>query len=148
MDAVDAFPPEEDALQDLDLSPERMAEINCVLAASRGELEVVEVALDAGVDLDAKDVDGTTALMAASFRGCTELVRLLVTRGASINVVQERYRWTPLIAAAYGDHTEATRVLIQCGADMEFSDAEVRGGVDSSMAWCARHGRWCHCRCQ
>lgn len=109
-----------------DVTAERRLEIEFVLAASEGELDVVEDAVTSGgVNIDAVDIDGSTALMAASFAGHEDVVRYLLSRGASINVVQEKYGWTPLIAAAYSGNAAITGVLLAAGANVEYADGEV-----------------------
>ena len=75
-----------------ELSAARLGEIEMVLAASRGDVEGVRGALAGGVDVDAVDVDGSTALMAAAFGGHTELAQLLLAQGAAVNVVQDKFR--------------------------------------------------------
>lgn len=57
-----------------------------IAASSEGHEAVVELLLKAGATVDAKDVDGTTALMAAAARGHLPIVRSLITIGkANVN---------------------------------------------------------------
>lgn len=54
-----------------------------LLGASRvGDLQKVEALLSAGADVNAKDKDGRTALMAASGKGHRSIVKLLEEKGA------------------------------------------------------------------
>lgn len=47
--------------------------------------QACEVLLDAGADLEAKSSSGATALMFASAAGYTDVVKLLLARGADAN---------------------------------------------------------------
>jgi len=51
-------------------------------AADGGHTEIVEILIAGGVDVNAKDDDGITALRLAARRGYTEIEDLLETAGA------------------------------------------------------------------
>ena len=57
-----------------------------VSAAGDSCVEVVQMLLDRGARVDAKDHDGRTALIKASQAGHLEMVRLLLQHGADINI--------------------------------------------------------------
>ena len=59
----------------------------------------VRLLLDSGANIEARDEEGTTPLMAAASKGQTETFTLLLERGAKINARDKR-GLTPLIAAA------------------------------------------------
>jgi hypothetical protein len=54
-------------------------------AASKGNLEIVKLLLDAGAPVDGTDEDGKTALMCGAEAGSLETVKLLVDRRAEVN---------------------------------------------------------------
>ena len=54
-------------------------------AASRGDLATVRAELDAGVDVDAVNTPGYTALHLAARKGHSAIVKILIDRGADIN---------------------------------------------------------------
>jgi ankyrin repeat protein len=55
------------------------------LAAENGHREVVEVLLSKGADIEARDLDGQTALMWVSLmQGPVEMADLLISRGAKV----------------------------------------------------------------
>ena len=53
-----------------------------MVAAAHGHTDTVQALLDAGADVNAKDVTGWTALHAAAFKGDPEIVQLLLDHGA------------------------------------------------------------------
>ncbi|MGH9335778.1 MAG: ankyrin repeat domain-containing protein, partial [Vicinamibacteria bacterium] len=89
----------------------------------------------AGVDLEARDKSGATALMYAAQFGHNAIVAALIEAGADINA-KDNLGWTPLIRAAVGGNAEATKALVDKGADKNAEDffgrtaAEVAEGRD------------------
>ena len=59
------------------------------IAALRGNKRVVEILLDAGLDINEKGDMGNTPLHYAKSHGTPEVVDLLIKRGADVNVVNE-----------------------------------------------------------
>ena len=51
-----------------------------MLAVSHGRLDLAQLLLDAGADVNVQDEDGSTALMCASEHGHVELVQLLLSQ--------------------------------------------------------------------
>ena len=67
-------------------------------------LAVMQMALDFGVDIDAVDDNGETAMHAAAYKNRAEPIKLLAEKGASIEIWnrENRYGSTPLaIAVGY-----------------------------------------------
>jgi ankyrin repeat protein len=83
----------------------------------------VELLLDRDADVDARDAEGTTALMEAATYGHSETAALLLERGADVNAHDERGT-TALMMAAAGGHREAAALLREWGADVFARDAE------------------------
>ena len=54
-----------------------------IIAASNGDLEIVEKLIHAGADYNVKNADGTTALLAATQANKTEIARLLLEKDAN-----------------------------------------------------------------
>ena len=85
-------------------------------AARRGDRARVAQLLEAGVDVNAKARYDATALMFAADRGHLEIVRLLVERGADVNIADTFYKFTALGMALGSGHRDVAKYLLQHGA--------------------------------
>jgi len=92
-------------------------------AAEVGDINAVKDHLKKGVDVNARDSVGWTALMRAVSYGHTEIVKVLIAKGADVNV-KGFEGWTPLIGAIRKGDTEIAKILIAKGADI---DAAITG---------------------
>ena len=109
-----------------------------VYAAGRGYTRIVAGLLDAGVDLNERFSHALTVLMWAAGHSNDvpveeglETVRLVVTRGAALNLADDRGR-TALIIAAERGHSEIVSLLVDAGADGSHRDAA--GNTASDVA--------------
>src|SRR5215467_4239968 len=87
-----------------------------------------------GVDVNARNEHGMTALMRAARCGHAAAVRTLLERGADPNVARND-RFTALALAAFFGHTETVRILIEHGAKTE---VVTRSGTSPRMWATAR----------
>lgn len=91
-------------------------------AAQNGDMAAAQRALDAGAAIDRGDErHGNTPLILAANHGHTELVRLLVRRGANLNRSNDKGA-NALIAAVMSGHTAAAGLLIEQGANLNATD--------------------------
>ena len=100
----------------LDANPPLDVFDSAAVGRTRGLAEL----LDAEPELArAWSKDGFTALHLASFFGEEEAARLLLERGAEVNLVarNERIHVTPLHSAAAGGHAAIVKLLLEHGAD-------------------------------
>jgi hypothetical protein len=65
-------------------------------ACGYGHLEVVRFLLDQGVGPDVRNDGGETGLHWTSFAAYPDIARLLLERGATVNLRDQRYQGTPL----------------------------------------------------
>ncbi|MBZ9963128.1 ankyrin repeat domain-containing protein [Mesorhizobium sp. BR1-1-2] len=79
-----------------------------------GDLAAVVAALDKGANVD--EFDGVTPLYIACERGNVELAKLLIKRGADVNLPVSWQR-TPLYTANKGGHADIVKLLLDGGAD-------------------------------
>lgn len=88
-----------------------------VQAAHRGDLEAVNAALKAGIDVNATPEYGWTALHSAAERSHVEVLKRLIEVGADVNAT-EYLDVTALHWAAARGPVEAVKALIDAGADV------------------------------
>ena len=83
--------------------------------------EFISYLLDKGADPNAKDATGRTALLFVAGYGNLDTVRLLVEKGADVNL--NAGGTTPLIIATVLGHAEIVQFLIEKGADANAKDS-------------------------
>jgi ankyrin repeat protein len=103
--------------------------VQLVKAAERGNLADVQDALNGGADVNAKDIFGWTALMRASYGGYTygryaEVVKLLLDKGADVNIIKTDEGTTALMAASSGGYAEVVKLLLDKGANVNIKTKE------------------------
>ena len=91
-------------------------------AAYRGDVEMVQEILAAGVDKDARNGFGDTALHVAIFQENLAVLRLLLDYGFDPNAIATRNGHTPLHNAVATDNVEAARLLLQYRANRNIRD--------------------------
>jgi len=109
-------------------------------AAARGAEPIVAMLLDAGVDPNARYRADLTALMWAaghpdntSADAALRTVELLLSRGAEVELVDDRGRDALMIAAELG-HAAIARALLDAGADRTLRDKTGKGAIDLATA--------------
>ena len=90
-------------------------------AASNGNLEVMDLLIDAGADVNIRSSYGITALIGASCFGHDDCVQSLCRAGADVNATG-RHNSTALIAAAVRGKSTCMKLLISAGADVNARD--------------------------
>ncbi len=90
--------------------------------AAQGKTDLVRLAIEAGVDVNASDEEQRTALQFASFDGHQEIVELLLQEGASPDQRDSMGR-TALMYASTGSSVETVKLLIVAGADVNAADS-------------------------
>lgn len=129
------------------------------IAVRAGHMQVVELLLDKGADINAKTSLNITPLQLAMVHGYKDILELLVAKGARmdiyaatavgdiervkafltsnpelINATQWEKGFTPLHWAAYCGHTELVKILINNGAKVNSADCGV-----TPLFWAVRY---------
>ena len=85
------------------------------MAAGAGNLVGAMQVAQRGVDVNVRDPQGCTALMAAAIQGRSDVVRWLLAKGADVEL-SSYDGLSPMICAAFGGHGEVIRLLAAKGA--------------------------------
>jgi len=109
-----------------------MAELNDALlkASEAGNLQIAKDCINAGADVNAKLRTGATPLLLAVFDGHTEIVRLLLEKGADANCKFPGKNVTALMIAAQNNHIEITKLLLEKSVDITAKTAD---GIDAKL---------------
>lgn len=87
-----------------------------IVAARKSNVEAVKELLAKGADPNAKSPYGATPLFFACDRGSLEIVRMLVDRGADVNVQDSFYKSTAVGWAVSKNHVAIVKLLLEKGA--------------------------------
>lgn len=104
-------------------------------AAEQQDKASVRTLLQTGADVNAAQVDGTTALHWAAYNDDAETVALLLKAGANVNAVNN-YGVPPLAQACINGNAAIVKLLLAAGAD---ANATMKGG-ESVLMLAARSG--------
>jgi uncharacterized protein len=104
-------------------------------AAEQRDKTSLSALLKTGADVNAAQVDGTTALHWATYNDEAETVALLVRAGANVNAVN-RYGVPPLAQACINGNAAIVKLLLDAGAD---PNAKMKGG-ETVLMLAARSG--------
>lgn len=106
-----------------------------MIAAWDGNIEMMELFVSRGANLNKMNAAREQALMHAAWRGRTEAVAWLLDRGAQLN--RKGLEWSAIHYAAFAGQEEVLRLLIERGADV---NARSTNGA-SALMMTAREGR-------
>jgi GNAT superfamily N-acetyltransferase len=101
----------------LDVRLEERDETPLIWAVSEHYHDIAVTLIEAGVDLDARNADGNTALLRAACEGRAELASVLVRVGAKLDL-QNHDGYSALILAKRRGHREIVDLLLAAGADL------------------------------
>jgi hypothetical protein len=90
--------------------------------AGEGDIKTVKALIDVGIDVNSQDPNTKrTALMSASGSAQKEIVKLLISCGANVNL-KNNYDMTALHYAAINGSSEIVDILLKNGADATIKD--------------------------
>ena len=96
----------------------------CILAAIKGNIEVVKLLVEHGGDIQAQDIFGHTPLSYAVMNDHVPVVEMLLDRGADVNSKSGAYEAPLLCHAANGNQVKMVELLIARGADVNLTSDE------------------------
>ena len=92
--------------------------------AKKGDIEAVKLFLDEGIDINAVNKKGQTALIRAAEYQRKEVVTLLLEKGADVEFIGERHARTALMEAAGTGNNSIIKQLVEKGANVNAKDYE------------------------
>ena len=108
--------------------------IKLIRSSMFGNREAVRRQLEQdGIDVNAKNSEGYTALILASSNGHKEIVEMLLEKGADVNA-KDSDGWTALMWASRNGHTETVTILLEEGADVNAKDNYFLGSTALDIA--------------
>ena len=96
-------------------------------SAGRHNIAIADLLIEKGADIEARDDDDINALVYASTYNNEEMVKFLLEKGADANTVCEIKNEhtdispTPLMNAAYKGNTNIINILLENGADINYT---------------------------
>lgn len=93
-----------------------------VTASKIGTLTIVENLIDQGLDINATDNNGWTALMHASYEGHLNVMKALLGAGANMDTKEPEHGFTALTLGILGSKYDVVQALLDAGADTEVTD--------------------------
>ncbi|KAL0941143.1 glycerophosphodiester phosphodiesterase gde1 [Colletotrichum truncatum] len=88
---------------------------------------IVEMLVQAGVDINWQDKTGETALHLAARFGHDEIAKVLLKgtdeQKADLEITENSYAWTPLHVAAVDGHLSVAQLLVDAGAEVAKADS-------------------------
>lgn len=116
---------DDDGLGEFSLGRRRERRTGCDIwqAADLGMARDLKFLIDRGVDVDALNQEGLSAISLAAMNGFGECVEILARAGARLDV-EDSYGFTPLMRMASWMHSQAMDVLISSGCGIDYRNGK------------------------
>ncbi|XP_075198386.1 ankyrin repeat domain-containing protein 31 isoform X2 [Anomaloglossus baeobatrachus] len=98
-------------------------------ACRKGDIELVNSLIEAGININEKDNAGWTALHEASCNGNSEIIMALIQAGAYVNS-KGLDGIIPLHDAVYCNHFKVAEILMKFGANPYIEDSNMKNAFD------------------
>jgi len=106
-------------------------------AAKKGNMQMIDVLLEKGIDVNAEDADGESPLIEAAAKGQKEAVELLTTNGADL----DGFGSSALVAAAMNGQVEVVEFLLSLAVDINARGRSGRTAGRIPLCEAARAGQ-------
>ena len=115
-------------------------DVNCILPAPAPD-DLLKRFRDTDLAYFLTKEKGLTPLMLASAMGYTDVVKLLLERGAKRNAVTKRHRTFALWLAGHYGHVEVMQVLLGVSPEPEGGRAKIHISLADQRAWFWKDGK-------
>jgi ankyrin repeat protein len=103
-----------------------------IIAAEKGNIEMMTFLESIGIKMNSKKKDGWTTLMSAAKSGKLDAVMLILGYGADVND-KTNFNWTALMSAVVSKNLEIVKTLVESGADILFENNDKMNSVEISI---------------
>ena len=103
------------------------------LAASSGNLEIVQMLFEHNANVNARNKTGHTPLQLASSRGDVDIVRFLLNHSVDPKA-RGINQWTPLHEVSSSGHLDIARLLLEHGAEVDAEDSRGRTSYQIALS--------------
>ena len=117
-------------------SRNRLGESALIIVLKKDRVDLADVLIDAGADVNQPAVNGITPLMAAAYGGHDAIVKRLLAKGADIRAV-DRLQKNAMVYAAGEGRTEVVMTLIAAG----IAPNDVYANDLTPLMWAAGFGK-------
>jgi cytohesin len=100
---------------------------------AKGQLDLIQLLIDKGADVNARDVDGVSPLDEAAWYGFLDTVAILLAHGARLNESEPKTGATPINEAAYNGHATLVQYLLQFKPDLGIPDKHGYTALDNAI---------------
>jgi len=103
-------------------------------AAGSGNFEIVKYLLSDEINENANLTrnNNFSPLHAAAMNGFTKIVKLLIEKGANVNVQTDPQKYAPIHSASFAGHLETIKVLVKNGADLNLRNYRNELPIDTA----------------
>jgi ankyrin repeat protein len=102
------------------------------LAARSGQVNLIELFLKNGADINTKNEKGHSILMLAAYNGQYNLVEYLISQGADVNSIDHSGS-TILMGVVFKGHSHIFDLLLNAGADLEIKNQKKQSALDYAI---------------
>ncbi len=103
------------------------------LASNNGHISIVNVLIDVGANMNAKNMDGFTALELSCRKGFFEVSKVLINRFPRLSTSEETVKDDPLHVACHEGAFEVVRLLLSKGAVIDLLNHEKKNCLDIAI---------------
>ncbi|OAY78688.1 Serine/threonine-protein kinase STY8 [Ananas comosus] len=104
--------------------PEIDGDVRLMYLVHEGDIAGIRELVDAGTDVNYRDIDGRTPLHVAACEGFDDVVRLLLEKGARVDP-EDQWGSTPLADALHYKNNEVIKLLEEHGAKLKITPMHV-----------------------
>ena len=103
-------------------------------AAGAKNIEIVKYLLSDDIKENPSLARGNnfTPLHSSAMFGHTEIVELLIEKGADVNIQTDPQKYAPIHSASFGGHLETIKVLVKNGADLSLRNYRNELPIDTA----------------